>query len=72
MSCFADDSTLVVARINAEENKELLKTTLNKVTEFLQSNELCINQDRQKHKIIWSNKRDIKITENPSSRNTRR
>ena len=45
---FTDDCTVVVARKNPDENKLLLENKLKSISEFLQNNELCINEDKTK------------------------
>ena len=48
MPCYANDSTMVIARKTMDQNVEDIRTKLTRVSTFLQSNKLVINEGKTK------------------------
>ena len=62
---FADDSTVIVARKTQNENKIALKEKLNNISDFLQNNDLCINQAKTKTIDFMMRQKRSKIPHSP-------
>ena len=65
MPCFADNSSLVVASKKMEENIEKMRGKLDKVTLFLQSNQLCINERKSKYQNFMVKQKRAKVLPDP-------
>ena len=63
---FADDSTILVANKDPEINKVILKKKLDEVTEFLNNNDLIINQDKTTVQNYMVHQKRAKIECNPT------
>ena len=53
MPCFADGCTVIIRNKKTNHNKMELKTKLESITEFLNNNDLSINQVKPKLRTIW-------------------
>ena len=65
MPCFADDSTMVVAGKTTDQNIEVIRRKMEKVTDFLQSNQLVINEDKTKAQNFMVKQKRSKIPPDP-------
>ena len=63
--CYADDCTIVVAHKRQTENKTDLNKKLNKITEFLQSNQLSINQSKTKTQNYMVRQKRARVDNDP-------
>ena len=65
MPCYADDCTMIVARRTQIQKKNSLVTKLEKITEFLQANELCINQSKTKTQNYMVKQKRNRVADDP-------
>ena len=62
---FADDCTVAVARKTQLENKILLIDKMERITDFLQSNLLCINQSKTKTQNFMVYQKRARVEDDP-------
>ena len=60
MTCFADDSTVMISSRNRGELEGKLTNKLERATKFLESNGLTINQKKSKNTRIHGKIKEIK------------
>ena len=65
MVCFADDSTMIVANKRTEDNIRIMRNKLNEVSEFLESNELVVNQDKTQTQNFMVRQKHVEIPPDP-------
>ena len=65
LPCFADDCTIAVASKTQLENKVLLNEKMGKITDFLQSNRLCINQSKTKTQNFMVHQKRARVEDDP-------
>ena len=65
MPCYEDNCTIVASRTQ-EENITKLRGKLTVMTEFLQSNNLCINQTKTKTQDFMVKQKRVRFNENPT------
>ena len=56
---------MVVARQRTEQNIVTLRDKLSRVTKFLQSNQLCINEDKTKAQNFMVKQKRVKVPPDP-------
>ena len=65
ITCFADDCSVAIAKSNRDENAKSLKDNLNKISDFLTSNELRINRTKTTIQECMLKQKRAKMTDEP-------